>query len=84
VVSLRSTTAAREGKRGRNDLIDIGLSPKPTRGRIRGRESISGEAGGWGRMLQGRGPWTCRRLSCGVAALHHSHPRRQKGSERLD
>jgi len=27
-------------------------------------------------MPQGLGPWICPRLCCGVAALHHSHPRR--------
>src|SRR5271157_747319 len=30
-------------------------------------------SGGWGSMPRGRRPGTCRRLSCGVAALHHSH-----------
>jgi len=31
-------------------------------------------AGGRGSVPQELGPWTCPQLSCGVVALHHSHP----------
>ena len=42
--------------------------------RVQSHSTPSTERGGWGRMPQEHGPLTCRRLSCGVAALHHSHP----------
>jgi hypothetical protein len=45
VVSLRSTTATREGKRGQNDLIDISLSPQSTR--IRFMATASHPADRW-------------------------------------
>ena len=48
------------------------------RGRMRGRESFSGEARQVaGNLPQGRGPRTCRCLTVVSLRFHHSHPSRK-------